>query len=211
MLKQYYRANHLSGSCWWFWHSCSHLMAKVTSLPETWFVSFYVLTSQVSTFSHFISFRESERGGCCSLIHGHISLASAIQPAEPLVFLLYHSCPLNFLCLIALSSHLVKGGQPKTVLTQAPSDRWGQRGLRCHWLTAGESAMRIGGCQGTGMKTCVRRRWCWWRSCASTRGVTARTNAARSSSSWGGATGRLIQVTHTPGASYKQWFNKRWM
>lgn len=87
--------------------------------------------------------------------------------------------------LLFLRSHLVKGGRVNGLLTRAPSDRRGRRGLHCHWLTAGESAMRIGGCRETGMKICVRRRWCWWRSCASTpREATARVSGVRSSATW---------------------------
>lgn len=192
-------ASDLSGTHWWFWHQCSDLMGKVTNLPKTWFVHFHVLTLTAS-FSPFISFRETERGGCRSVIHGHISLVSLIQTKTPWGaprVLPSSLLSLSYLCLLFLSSHLVKGGRANTLLTQAPSDRWGRRGLRCHWLTAGESAMRIGGCRGIGMKTCVRRHWCWWRSCASTpQEGTARANAARSSATcWEAATEAWTQVT----------------
>lgn len=114
------------------------------------------------------------------------------HPADPLPLFLYWRCSLRLLCLL-----LVKGGRANNLLTWAPSDRWGRRGLDCHWLTAGESAMRIGGCRGTGMKTCVRRRWCCWRSYASTpREATARVNAVRSSATcWEVVTDSWTQVT----------------
>ncbi len=200
------RANDLSGTHWWFWHQCSPLMVKVTNLPKTWFVHFYVLTLTLPV-SLPLSLPGKARGVGVAQSHMGTSVWSLWSrprhPAEPLVFFLCCRCPLGFLCLLSLSSHLVKGGRANTLLTRAPSDRWGRRGLRCHWLTAGESAMRIGGCRGTGMKTCVRRRWCWWRSCASTpREVTARANAARSSATcWEVATDSWTQVTDTPGDS----------
>lgn len=77
------RANDLSGTQWWFWHQCSHLMGKVTNLPKTWFVHFYVPTFTLPFFSPYISSRESERGGCRSVIHGHVSLVSVIQTKAP--------------------------------------------------------------------------------------------------------------------------------
>lgn len=188
-------------------HQFSHLMVKVTNLPKTWFVHFYVLRLTLPVFLP-LSLPGKVRGvGVAQSYMGTSVWALWSRPRHPEEPLL--SCPLCFIGLLFLSPHLVKGGRADTLLSWAPSDRWGRRGLRCHWLTAGESAMRIGGCRGTGMKTCVRRRWCWWRSCASTpREATARVNAARSSATcWEVATDSWTQVTDTPGALHESFDN----
>lgn len=71
------------------------------------------------------------------------------------------------------------------------------------------SAMRIGGCQGIGKKTCARKRWCWWRSCASALEDTARVPAARSSATWWGeATDILTQVTTRKDKDWISHFHK---
>lgn len=148
-------------------------------------------------FSPFISFSESERG-----VDGHVSQVSVIQTRTSTklpLFVLHQLPPIP-------TSRPVKGGWASKALSQVPSDRWGRRWLRCHWLTAGESAMQIGACRGTGKKTCVRRRWCLWRSCASTpRRVTARVNAARSSGTcWEVAAVGWTQVTAASNESFEK-------
>lgn len=189
------RTNDPSDTHWWFSHQSSWLIGKVTNLLKAWFVH-YTYT-HIANCLPFFSSRERERGGWRWVIHGHSVTETKATGRTPCSFLYCRQLPLPPLTHL---TYIAEGGQANIQFTIAPSDRWGRRGLRCHWLTAGESAMRIGGCRGTGMKTCVRRRWCWWKNCASTpQEATAKVNAARSSATcWEVATDRtqVTQLTH---------------
>lgn len=199
------------------------LIAKVTTLPIHWFVHFYVLTPTL-TVSLPLSLSGKVRGVGVAQSYMGTSVwclwSRPRHPAEPLEFPPAPNRPpplplpplsLLFLCLLSLSLSVwtfIKGGRTNTLFTSEcrPIGEGGEGCAVIGWL-AGESAMRIGGCRGTGMKTCVRRRWCWWRSCVSApQEVTARMNAARNSATWWEDADSRTQVTDTPGASHKCFF-----